>query len=77
MKQADGANDDENNEKWECIMQFSSDFRFVSHGAIIKRPAVAADQNEENYFKQFPLSGRWTVRWQRSDQKGVDRNRDI
>lgn len=67
-------NDEENSEKWECIMQFSSDFRHVLHGAIIKRPAVEADQNEENYYKRFPLSGKWTVRWQRSDQKGVDRN---
>jgi hypothetical protein len=35
-------------EKWEFIMQFSSDFRYVIHGAIIKTPL------------KCPLDGKWT-----------------
>jgi Zinc finger, C3HC4 type (RING finger). len=61
-------------EKWDLVMQFASDFRFVIHGAIIKRPAGNIPDESLDELTAYPLAGVWVVRWQRSDQRGVDRN---
>ena len=58
-------------EIWEWIMQFSSDYRFCTHGAIIKRTTTT---DTENTLTQHPLAGKWVVRWQRTGEQGVDRN---
>ncbi len=62
-----------NTRNWEVIMQFSSDFRYVAHGAIIKhRPK---DTHDRNRSIDYPLDGIWTIRWQKTSDRGVvDRN---
>ncbi|GFH58857.1 hypothetical protein CTEN210_15333 [Chaetoceros tenuissimus] len=57
-------------ERWEMVMQFSTDLRFIIHGMIVKKPISLQYKN----IKDCPLSGTWIVRWQRSNEKGVDRN---
>lgn len=53
----------ENN--YEVVMHFSSDYRYISHGAIIKH----------QHCKSFPLDGVWTVRWERpSGEDGLVSN---
>jgi hypothetical protein len=61
-------------ERWEWILQFASDYRYIAHGSIIKRPVEDSDMDSSNNQILYPLAGSWVVRWQRSDQRGVDRN---
>jgi hypothetical protein len=61
-------------EKWDFVMQFASDFRFVTHGIIVKRPVECISDEPSNITSRYPLAGDWVVRWQRLDQRGVDRN---
>ena len=54
----------------EIIAQFSQDFRYIVRGIIIKY----RDFSTENIHSLFPLDGKWVVRWQKSSDRGKDRN---
>mmetsp|Transcript_21083 Transcript_21083/g.25917 ORF Transcript_21083/g.25917 Transcript_21083/m.25917 type:complete len:557 (-) Transcript_21083:371-2041(-) len=47
--------------QWEVIMQFSSDFRYVQRGSIIKTP-----NNDITSTPEYPMDGEWLVTWQNS-----------
>jgi hypothetical protein len=45
--------------RWDFLLQFSSDLRFVARGIIVKRREPVFEENEP----RFPLDGRWKVTW--------------
>ncbi len=44
-------------EQWEVIMQFSSDFRYVIHGVLVKRPKKP--EVTDNIYHHHPFDGKW------------------
>ena len=46
------------------IMQFSSDFRYISRGGIIKRRNQSKHREDEK-DSWFPLDGIWLAEWKR------------
>lgn len=53
---------------WEYILSFSSDFRYVAKGVLIKRRDPCRHQGCQRVECKFPLDGEWTVDSGRPDQ---------
>jgi hypothetical protein len=48
---------------WEYILNFSSDFRYVARGVLIKRRDPCRRDDCQRVECKFPLDGEWDVEW--------------
>jgi hypothetical protein len=49
--------------RWDFILGFSSDFRFIARGVFIARKESCQSTECEKYDCKFPLDGTWKITW--------------
>jgi hypothetical protein len=49
--------------RWDFILGFSSDFRFIARGVFIARKESCQSSKCGRYDCKFPLDGKWKVTW--------------